>query len=191
MGSFAFQPGDVLAFHGTGVMSRLIELATWGPSHVGMIAEWGGEKVMVESTSLCTRPCLIRGTVVHGVQVHYPEERITDYNGAAELYRLVPLWSLSESESALLTRILQHLVNEHVGYDFSRAALSGTRVLKWLEYPDPGSQFCSELIAGMVMRLGRFPISNPAAYNPAGLIRTLQSTGVAEKIPLRKMNRAA
>lgn len=179
-----FQPGDVLAFMGHGVTSRLIEWLTWGPSHVGIVCSSSMGPVLVESTSLCKRPCLVAGMPVVGVQVHRPCERIEDYGGRCKVYRLAPMWKLTSAESDRLTASLMGFVEARDRYDYGRALLSATKVIKWLNYPDEGSQFCSELCAGVLMRIGRLPVSNPAGYNPGSLCRELRRTGVAGPVEL-------
>lgn len=175
-----FTPGDLITFHGCDPVSRVIEVATLGPSHVGIICLHNNEPLLVESTTLCPWPCVIRGIHWNGVQAHRPEDRIETYPGSVERLRLAPIWSLSNDESELLSRILiRHCVGQP--YDLAGALVSGTRLLKWsrlLPYADLGSQFCSEMVAAVLMRLARMPIRNPALYNPASLVRALRRSGV-------------
>ena len=181
-------PGDILAFYGQGWQSRLIELATWGPSHVGIICEWpfaaksGGyelENVLVESTTLCPRPCQETGRYVNGVQVQLPRSRIDDYHGRARLYRLADHWALNQEDSDHLSELLSRWIGKP--YDFRGALWSGTRVLKYLPrmpYSDLGSLFCSELIAACLQRLGRLCVTNAGYFNPGSLVRSLVKSGV-------------
>lgn len=177
-----FHAGDVIAFYGRDLTSRIIELATLGPSHVGIVADMQGRKMLVEATTMCPWPCAVMGERIDGVQAHILEERIDTYPGSVWCHRLDPHWSLSTDESDLLTRILTHWIGTR--YDLRGAVWSGTRILKWsriLPYSDLGSLFCSELLAAVLMRLGRLPVGNPGRYNPAGLIRTLQRACVYQR----------
>ena len=192
-----FSSADLLAFYGRCRISRTISLATvgwvqprWGPSHVGMICDYQGPEhqgpLLIESTTLNTLPCRIQGCFVRGVQAHDPVERIRTYQGRVELYRAVPIWALDDRESRLLTWILmEHFVRAGVTYDRGGALLSGTRAFKWTRwFPDAALErvFCSELIAALLMRLGRMAVQNPALYTPAALVRELVRTGVYRRL---------
>jgi len=191
-----FRPGDILACYGEGWQSKTIRWATWGPSHVGIIAPISSamkpdpstkrykqdDLVLFESTTLCPRPCLITGNRWSGVQAQPIWDRIEDYSGDVQLIRLTPSWELSTDEAQFLSHILtEHFIG--LRYDMEEAIISGTRVLKWshfLPYPN-GSLFCSELVAFCMMRLCRMSHNNPSLYNPASLIRRLRREGKVEK----------
>lgn len=183
-----FHPGDLLLFSGRDWTSRVIEWATRGPSHVGMLcphADYG--PLVYESTTLCDEPCVITGKRIQGVQAHFPASRIARYPGTVALLRLMPAWRLNRDEVALLHRWLSHVISET--YDLRGAILSGTRLFKWtalMPYPDLGSLFCSELCAAALMRLHRMPLENPSIYNPASLLRELRRCGTyAAPQPIR------
>ena len=175
-----FQPGDLVVFSGRDFTSRVIEWATRGPSHVGIVCPHGEEgPLLFESTTLCDEPCVLTGKRVRGVQAHEPARRIARYRGTAALVRLAPAWKLSKAETGLLHDWLMHVASEP--YDLYGAILSGTRLFKWtalMPYPDLGSLFCSELCAAALMRLGRMPLGNPSLYNPASLARELRRCGI-------------
>ena len=189
-----FVPGDIAACFGGDLTSRVISCGTAsllappglriGPSHVAVIAEHDGSPLWIESTTLSPRPCRIGGRTTAGVQAHHPHQRIEDYRlnrGVVHLYRLVEIDRLSQAESQLLSRILvDHFVRRSVQYDYRGAILSGTRVFQLTRlFPGADLQqlFCSELIAAVLMRLGRLPRGNPTRYNPARLLRTLVRNG--------------
>jgi hypothetical protein len=193
------QPGDIAACQSADWTSRLIRWGTAsllppadlriGPSHLALICEWRSEMVWVESTTLCSSPCLIRRRTVRGVQAHLPAQRIADYvsaGGRVDLYRLTPINKLTIEDSRLLTRILMnHFIEPGIRYDLAGAILSGTRVFQWSRL-FPGADlehlFCSELVAALVMRLGRMNHSNPTRYNPARLLRELVRTGKYQRL---------
>lgn len=198
---FNFKSGDVVACYGTGAISRIITVGTStlfaprgtriAPSHVAIITKTGGDglSLWVESTSLSERPCLVRGETVSGVQAHFVEDRAKDFlyhGGRIIVFRLSGIDGLSEEENLLLTRITNHLINSRASYDTRGAIISGTRVFKrtrflelfshWLPI-DLNSLFCSELIAAVLMRLGRMNRTNPTRYSPGSLVRELVAQG--------------
>lgn len=182
-----FEPGDLLVFYGRDFTSRVIEWATRGPSHVGIIcphpgqpgAEPGGGRLLLfESTTLCDEPCVLAGKCIQGVQAHDPRSRVAGYRGTAALLRLMPAWRLADREIGLLHDWLMRVASEP--YDLRGALLSGTKLFKWtacMPYPDLESLFCSELCAAALMRLQRLPLANPSLYNPASLVREVRRCG--------------
>ena len=193
-----FEPGDLLVFYGRDFSSRVIEWATRGPSHVGIVCPHalavppsgghddaarppeGGTTSMLlfESTTLCDEPCALTGKRMSGVQAHEPDSRIAGYPGDAAFLRLMPAWRLNRREVDLLHAWLMHVASEP--YDLRGALISGTRLFKWtafMPYPDLESLFCSELCAAALMRLHRLPLSNPSLYNPASLVREVRRCG--------------
>lgn len=180
---YQLQPGDIVAFYGRDWRSLVIQFATFGPSHVGIIAEWeltmpdgtiSHEMVLVESTTMCQHYCLHTQRLIDGVQVQWPSLRIDDYEGRAKLFRLSPDASLTPSQSTLLTTMLRRLVG--TSYDMAGAFWSGSNFLKyvpWFGYSDGGTLFCSQLIAKCLMKFGLLPLGSPGWYNPGSLLRTL------------------
>lgn len=190
----AFLPLDLAACYGAGLTAKAISFGTAsliaprrlriGPSHVAVLCEYHGRMLWVESTTLCRHPCVILGERRAGCQAHLPEARIDDFlssGGRVDLYRLTPIDRLSQSESALLTRILvRHFIGRLVTYDVGGALLSGTRVLqrtRLLPSADLNELFCSELAAKVLMRLGRMNRDNPTRFNPASLLREMVRQG--------------
>lgn len=189
-----FQPLDLLACYGTDATARAI---TWmtasafaprrlrlGPSHVAVICRHHEMPLWLESTTLCHLPCAVLGYRVEGVQAHLPEQRIDDYvhaGGRVDLYRLSPIERLSQNDSELLSKILiRHFLGQLVTYDLGGALLSGTRLFKrtrLLPAADLNELFCSELVAAVLMRLGRLNRANPTRYNPACLLRQVVREG--------------
>ncbi len=189
-----FQPLDLLACYGTDATARAI---TWltasalaprrlrlGPSHIALICKHHDAPLWLESTTLCPHPCAVLGFKVDGMQAHLPEMRIDDYvnaGGRVDLYRLSAVDRLSQSESELLSKILvRHFIGKRISYDLGGALLSGTRLFKrtrLLPAADLNQLFCSELVAKVLMRLGRLNRANPTRYNPACLLRQVVREG--------------
>jgi hypothetical protein len=188
----SLQPGDLIAFYGDGLLARAIQAVTLGgPCHVAIVCHWNGPlwlegrkveyvgPLIVESTSLCPFPCAVRHQITRGVQAHAPRDRLETYPGHTVLHRLLPDASLCRAESRLLTRMLErHWIGKK--YDYTSATLSPTHLLKHLRraYPDPGSIFCSALLARLYMRLGRLPWGNAWTYHPGQLLHALRASAV-------------
>ncbi len=194
LANIEFQPLDIAACYGTGLTAKTISYGTAsllapkrlriGPSHVAVMTRFQGNMVWIESTTLCPHPCAILGYQLDGCQAHLPEERIRDYvaaGGRVDIYRLSPIDRLSEPESELLAKILvKHFIGQRVTYDLGGALLSGTRLFKrtqLLPQADLNELFCSELVAAVLMRLGRLNRANPTKFNPASLLRQLVRQG--------------
>ncbi|MCA9073839.1 MAG: hypothetical protein KDA93_02310 [Planctomycetaceae bacterium] len=193
------QPGDIAACYGVDWTSRVIRYGTSSllgprdlrcpPSHVAICCHRDEQILWVESTSLCSHPCVIRKQRVEGVQAHHPLNRIRDYTqqgGRVDLYRLTDINHLSVAESLLLSRILvDHFTRREIRYDVGGALLSGTRVFQRTQL-FPGADlehlFCSELIAAVLMRLGRLNHDNPTRFNPGRLLRRLVRTGKYHRV---------
>lgn len=193
------QPGDIAACYGVDWTSRLISFGTASllgprdlrcpPSHVGICCHQDAQTLWVESTTLCAHQCLIRQRSVAGVQAHHPLTRIRDYaqqGGRVDVYRLTDINRLNDTESRLLTRILlDYFIHREVRYDVSGALLSGTRMFQRTQL-FPGADleriFCSELIAAVLMRLGRLNHDNPTRFNPGRLLRRLVRTGKYHRV---------
>ena len=192
----AFEPGDIVACYGNDWVSRTVSATTSsvvgpaglriGPSHVAMICQYRDRHLWVESTTMCDHPCEVHCEPVDGAQAHVPANRIADYvgdGGRVEVYRLVGLNKLASSESTLLTRILlRHVLGRRRDYDLRGALLSGTKLLRFLPGAKLDDLFCSELVAALLMRLGRMNHSNPARYHPGRLLRELVRTGVYRRV---------
>ncbi len=192
-----YEPGDIAACYGTDPASRLITGMTasifaphslrLGPSHVAILCQWQGQLLWVESTTMCSHPCLVKSAQVHGPQAHDPQDRIDDYlqiGGRVDVYRLTPIYRLTSDESLLLSELLiKEFVAPARPYDLTGALLSGTRLLQLTRlFPnaDLHSLFCSELVAAVLMRLNRLNHANPGRYHPARLLRTLVHCGTYE-----------
>lgn len=195
-----FQPGDILACYGTDAAARSITRWTswtpcawrWhlppqlrrGPSHVGIITTShlpNEAPLLVESTTFCDHPCLIRGRVVTGCQAHWPEQRIDDYvsaGGHVDVYRIDPdLYRLIDVEA--LSHFFRGFVFRGIGYDMSGAIVSGGSLARWLfADSDLNKVFCSELIARGLMAFSLLNYDVPSRFHPARLLRDLAMTAV-------------
>lgn len=190
-----WQPGDLLAFHGTDLISRVIKLGTcwpidrrscWNPpTHVGMIVPARGGLLLFESTTLCGHACLSARDHVAGVQIHDPKERVLDYradDGQVDLYRLTLLNQLTLRDRQDLTAMVNDCLLARLKYDTRGAVFSATKssvLLRRVLQADLETVFCSELLAALLQRLGLLSRAYiPSHFSPGRLIRELKRTGV-------------
>src|SRR5690349_8736683 len=90
------QVGDIIGFCGNSWQSSAINLVTYGwpfwpvysLSHVGIIGEFKGEKVLYESTTFDDKKCLIQKKLFHGSQCHRLQDRLEGYPGVIWHYPL-------------------------------------------------------------------------------------------------------
>jgi hypothetical protein len=173
-----FETGDLLFFYGRGLISWGIELATWGPSHVGIVCGFHGlgNEILVEATTLCNLPCLVTQKIQRGVQFHQVQDRLANYDGRIERMRLLPGWNLDHYRAGRMAKALWRLQGH--GYTRDGAGLSAApswfKASRLFPYPDLGSVFCSELCAHALMQAGLLPPDNPAVYNPASLMHDVR-----------------
>lgn len=205
MGSFTAEPGDVFACFGADSVSRLISWQTavpWapaglrlGPSHVAIASELeatrGAGLVWIESTTLTSRSCLVRGQRVHGCQVHSIRDRISDYvdgGGCVDVYRLTPINRLPAADVRELAMDLEWYVRQAFGYDAASAVFSGTKIIRAVDKlfsfwtPAPHSVFCSQLLAAELQALGLMNRDNPQRFHPGRLVRQLVQQGVYSRV---------
>lgn len=131
-----FLPGQILAFSGKGVASRVIQARTFSKiSHIGIVYD---ADTIVESTSLRG----FTGVVRHSINDVY------GYKGKIWLLDIHP----TLREKGLVSNVaLQEFLDEQVGkkYDYKQAALSGMDLLDWLGLfkakDNNGLWFCSEI----------------------------------------------
>lgn len=170
-------PGSIIACHGSGFISDVINAATFGwmgrdVSHVGILADYQGEDALFESTSLEKMPCLIQGKCVEGVQCHHLVDMIANYDGKVWEYPLaIPL---DQDESAELTKFVLSKIG--TPYDFEGAVESTEPVPRKPE--NLTKLFCSEFVAAALRQIGRFHTKDASAFNPNRLIYILQDEGI-------------
>ncbi|TWT63180.1 hypothetical protein [Rubinisphaera italica] len=199
MQNYEPQFGDIAACWGDDLQSKIITLGTarlWapaglrlGPSHVAIMANAPGKTEMLwnESTTNCVRECLVAKKHQSGVQVHAIAGRMRDYiyhNGRIEIFRLTdPTLITEEDRKYFVLKMADYLV-EQVPYDMCGAIISGLRVTSRLLHClgcDREHLFCSDMIAGLLMRIGLMGLSDPDHFTPAGLLRYLVNRGLYER----------
>lgn len=184
-----FKPGDVLAFSGNGWQSAMIRALSVSPrywfrdcpensTHVEICSILpkrlyrAGGTLTIGSTTFNNDPCVVAGKRVRGVQAHRPEERVAAYDGSVWRLRPAPgQWS--DGDTWRLMWFVQFWLGKK--YDM-RGAL--TAVLPFPEPPDAQRAFCSRFDATALMRLGKYPITNPSRVTPSEMVRTLVDTGI-------------
>jgi len=169
------KPGDILAFSGRSLVSRLIELGTYGAiSHVGIVGDHG---LLFEANLYDREPCSIQGRLLSGTQAHTIESRL-GYNGRIWHYPLIaPLYRHERR------RLVSFLIDTlGLPYDEIGAFRAGGIGFSWLEsllHPaDLTRVFCSEWTCAALTHIGRFKTTNVSRYSPNKFIRRARWQGV-------------
>lgn len=170
--------GDILAFGGRGLVSKVIRAWTCSRiSHVGIVCERAGVPLLWESTTLSDLPCMLCGRFTRGVQAVIPSERIARYDG--HVWRLRVKRPL---ESWQIARLLGFLsLQDGVRYDLLQA-LSAARWLRWVwgSHENWQSWFCSELVIAALVECDVLPAivaRSPAAWRPSNVVKRLPGWG--------------
>lgn len=174
-----YRPGDIVAFGSPGFVSGVIKAVTLGSvSHVGIISDHNGRPALYESTTLAagSKPCVVQGKPVKGVQVHWLEE-IASRPG--KIWRYPIAKPLDSVEARRLKIFLVSQLGKD--YDYAGALASGPRLIRWSSWlfkdESLSSIFCSELCAAAYDRLLRFDIRTSSVYNPNNMLRRMLRRG--------------
>lgn len=181
--------GDILGFSGRSFVSDFVNVATlglprWSISHVGILAEYKGELLLIESTTLDGLPCVIQGKPFSGVQAHRLDDVVRAYQGRVWEYPIFrPLYDF---ESKRLSEFLVSKVG--TPYDELGAFRTGGVGLSFAEgllrAENLSSIFCSELVAKAYAEIGLHATDNASRWNPNKLLRELRRHEIVLK-PLR------
>lgn len=171
-----YKAGDIIGFSGFSRDSILVNLLTygfpgWSISHVGIIGEYDGEKLLFESTILSNIPCVIQKKPFRGVQAVKLEDRLASYKGRVWHY---PVYrQLYDAEANRLNKFLFRKIG--IPYDKVGGMRSAGVGLSWLESKlrgeDLSSLFCSEYIAAAYRRIGLLRTDNASRWNPNKFVR--------------------
>lgn len=181
-----YKVGDILGFSSYSWSGVIINLGTYaipffGYSHVGIVGEYKGQKVLYESTSLCPQKCLIQGKIVSGVQAHEISERVSTYYGKVYKHSLVRGLGLMDQDT--LNTYLQKWIGAN--YDTIGALRSAGVLLSWFESKirpeDLTSLFCSELVAAALREVGFSQLENASRWSPNNLIRYCRKECILSK----------
>jgi hypothetical protein len=179
-----FRPGDLMLVSGKSPVSRAIKAGTcshwnafWSAlgfptwqcvSHIAIVANYAGQPLVFESTTLSRIPCVIRGGKRNGMQAHQPGEWIETTDGNLWVASLRDLYALKETASHDLTDFLiDHL---EAGYD-PRGALDAG--LNWRRGCDLSTVFCSEIVSQALMVAEVIERDDPSAITPVELITSV------------------
>jgi hypothetical protein len=179
--------GDLVFFAGRGLVSNVIQLATYslpnrGFSHVAIVGMLHGRPLLYESTSFPRGECVRTGKVIKGVQAHWPEDLIGTDDGNKSYH--VPLrQGLYSDEAERLCWLLDQSLGR--GYDMIGAARSGGFFLKQLcallHRECDETLFCSELCSQVLIEVGAMQCPNYSAWSPMSLYRRLLRQGVVDE----------
>jgi hypothetical protein len=183
--------GDWIGFSSHSAFGASVNTFTWGIpfwhlSHVGVIADYEGQLLLFESTTLSDVPCVIQRKPVRGVQAVRLRDRLAKYQGKAWRY---PLYrTLYDHESRRLTKFLVDRLGRP--YD-ERAAIESAGLLGLLtcvatkiRVPD-WAYFCSDLGMGAVSDVGLIATDDSAKWNPNKAVRYLRKREIL--LPRRRL----
>lgn len=171
------KPGDIIGFSGTRLPSALINLATWGIpywsiSHVGIIGEYRGDRLLFEADAFPKLPCVVQGKPFRGTIAVHLDDRLMHYNGKAWLYPIYrPLYTFEQER--LNRFLLDHLGSPYDNIGAIRSAGIGTSWFERFVYgvEDLSYIFCSEYAAGAHREIGLLRTDNINRWNPNRFIR--------------------
>lgn len=177
--------GDVFGFSGSHYSSDFINAVTLGIprvsiSHVGIVCEVNGEKLLFEAMMEPAEECIVSRKVFAGAQAHLASD-VLNYQGKVWHY---PLYrELFQHEERRLRWKLIATVG--TPYDTIGAMRSGGLLFAMLEASarrqNKTSLFCSEWVATSLSDIGIFATGNVSRWNPNKLIRRLRLTGILEE----------
>ncbi|MBX9790170.1 MAG: hypothetical protein K2Y37_14735 [Pirellulales bacterium] len=182
-----YRAGDLLLFLGDDPIGRAIARVTCPPwywpefrrrphwrfiSHVAVCCDWHSQTLLIESTTFCDRPCLIRGKVVAGMQAHFPWARAAAHVGP--IWRLRPAagWALTNEQRNELARFVHYEFDQP--YDLLGALRAPTR---WPAIHKQQGRFCDDFAAAFLQRAGLMAIANPKGFTPSSLAKKLIANG--------------
>ena len=166
--------GDIIGFSGDSPISDFVNLMTlgvprWSISHVGVLADWQGQLLLFESTTLDGLPCEITKVNWNGTQRTNSDDVLRVYKGRVWEYPLVrPLYPFeSERLSSFLLGTL------HLPYDqvvaMRSAGVGLSRMESLLRPEDLRTIFCSEWVAKALAEVGLHPTDDePLESEQAG-----------------------
>lgn len=167
--------GDLVGFSGYDLVSALVNIGScavpfFGLSHIGILAEYKGELLIFESTTLCKQPCFVALKPVSGTQCHRLPERVQAYNGKVFHYPLA--CPLSYLRKQALTDFLMSEIGRP--YDMAGAICSGGRLFAKFQAMLFGENqkhlFCSEWCAAAHRQVHVFNTINASKWSPNALI---------------------
>lgn len=177
--------GDLIGFSGNDPVSWVIQGATGslpgrGLSHIGIVAELGGDQLVYESTSFKRPPCARQKEVISGVQAH----RLVDVLefGYPVIWHYPLRSPLYVDEADRLLDFLDSQLGKP--YDLAGAVKSGGAVFRALQTilgrESLSSWFCSEFNAQALVHIGRFRTRSVSRWSPNGLVRALFREGIVD-----------
>lgn len=149
---FKIKEGDILLFSGKGIVSNIIKLASFSRwSHIGVMVKYNNELKILESTTLFENKT---GKRVKGVQLVYPEYRLSTYKGkiARLSYTGRPI---DRERSDHFIRVMDTTPYEKNRIELSKAALD---LFHFKNKRDISSVFCSELVAEYLQYVMQFDL---------------------------------
>ena len=168
-----FGPGDIIGFSGRGLVSDIINIATYGIPRIGIshVAVVGTTELLYESTTLNNEPCAVQHRLVRGVQAHTIDTRIAAYDGKVFHYPLST--PLDQSQSTSLLSFLNSLLG--TSYNDIGAFRRLRKKFSWVE-----SQLHRENLRGVFCwRWSPQPIASSNSFRRTTWLDGAQPSGAA------------
>lgn len=177
--------GDVLGFSGAHWTSDFINVVTfgvprWSISHVGIVCEVGGRKLLFEALMDAPSECAITGELTKGAQAHDIGEVLGRYKGRVWHYPLYrPMYRHEEQ------RLKFGLIAAcGTPYDQLGAFRSGGFMFGMLQgivrRESKNTLFCSEWLMYSIGETGIYATGNASRWNPNKSVRRLRLAGILE-----------
>lgn len=165
--------GDIIAFSGVSLFSRVIKIATKSQiSHVGIAIERNGIMYVCESTTENKEPDALTGKLIKGVQLHKLKDRVKAYNG--KVYYLKLKKELTKEEEETLRQSILDTHKKEVEYDMIQAIGSSLDLGRFDLLNDKNNYklFCSELCCEKLQVINRVDKQeNYSKYRPVDIIK--------------------
>lgn len=181
-----FACGDILGFSSHSLDGVLINIGTyglpfWSLSHVAIVGEYAGRKLLFESNVIPEQKCVVQNAYVCGTQAVEIEHKIETYKGKVwhfPLYR-----TLYDFEHARLDAFLIEYLGRN--YDDSGAVDAAGKVASWLKgirrEASLNTLFCSEYCCAAHTAIGLFQTANVSRWSPNSFVREERGLGLLRK----------
>lgn len=178
--------GDILGFSSHSIDGVLINVGTygipfWSLSHVAIIGEHEGRKLLFESNVIPEQKCVVQDAFVCGTQAVEIERKIETYKGKVwhfPLYRTLYDFE-HERLDAFLIEYLGH------NYDDSGAVDAAGKWLSWIKSmrrdASLNTLFCSEYCCAAHTTIGIFQTANVSRWSPNSFVREERRLGLLRK----------
>lgn len=165
------QPGDVVAFAGAGLISRIIEVESAGPSHVAMIIPQDMEVDGKPQAGLSIIESTSRNQGRSGPQINTLDEEWGTYPAGSRMWllSLSPRWRSFLGWEIVWDVAAKKLIGENYNYlelgDYVLRKLPFVSYIPQIYKGNAHEEVCSELLANL-LQAGGLPGLHPPMVSP-------------------------